>query len=90
MPYHAPHILTTSNIVCHTDGRVCLSIINAPPEGAWKPTISVKEILLGIRDLLDDPNNNDPANAEAFHSYRDKRAQYNKRVKQQAIQFAET
>lgn len=34
------------------NGEICLSLVRK----AWKPTISLKEILLGIQELLDDAN----------------------------------
>ena len=39
-------------------GAVCLSILNA--EKDYTPAVSVKQLLLGIQELLDTPNNNDP------------------------------
>ena len=47
------------------DGRVCLSIIGK----AWKPSISVKEILLGLQELLHNPNETDPANWDVNSQY---------------------
>ena len=43
---------------------VCLSILDE--EKDWRPAITVKQILLGIQDLLNDPNIKDPAQAEAY------------------------
>ena len=34
-------------------GTVCLSILDE--EKSWKPAITIKQILLGIQDLLNDP-----------------------------------
>jgi ubiquitin-conjugating enzyme E2 I len=48
-------------------GTVCLSITNAH-EG-WKPAITVKQILVGIQELLNDPNLDSPANGEARKLY---------------------
>lgn len=70
----------------YPSGTVCLSIIDA--DKAWKPSITVKQILLGIRDLLDGPNANDPANGEAYDLYMKSRSAYNNKVKQIAAQFA--
>ena len=43
---------------------MCLSILDE--EKDWRPAITVKQILLGIQDLLNDPNIKDPAQAEAY------------------------
>ena len=44
-------------------GKICLSILNE--DKAWKPSITVKQILVGVQDLLDNPNNSDPAQDQA-------------------------
>jgi ubiquitin-conjugating enzyme E2 I len=61
------------------DGKVCLSIINESAD--WKPSISVKQvqhpfflihfqqILVGIQELLDNPNPNSPAQSVAYQSF---------------------
>lgn len=35
-------------------GKVCLSILNE--EKDWKPSITIKQVLLGIQELLSNPN----------------------------------
>lgn len=46
--------------------QVCLSIINdGEVDAAWAPSITIKEILRGIQDLLDCPNLKSPANVGA-------------------------
>jgi hypothetical protein len=46
---------------------VCLSILNE--EEDWKPAITIKQMLLGIQDLLDNPNPNSPAQREAYELF---------------------
>ncbi|KAK8049978.1 ubiquitin-conjugating enzyme E [Apiospora phragmitis] len=43
----------------YPSGTVCLSILNE--EEGWKPAITVKQIALGVQDLLDNPNPESPA-----------------------------
>ncbi|KAJ1672128.1 SUMO conjugating enzyme Hus5 [Coemansia sp. RSA 1694] len=69
-------------------GTVCLSILNA--EKGWKPAITIKQILLGVQDLLDEPNNSDPAQTEAYQMYRKNIDQYQARIRVQAQRFANT
>ncbi|KEY73713.1 hypothetical protein S7711_06288 [Stachybotrys chartarum IBT 7711] len=52
----------------YPSGTVCLSILNE--EEAWKPAITVKQILLGIQDLLNDPNPESPAQADAYNLFK--------------------
>ena len=64
----------------YPSGTVCLSILNE--EEGWKPAITIKEILLGIQDLLNDPNPDSPAQADAYHLFKRDRDAYEKKVKQ--------
>lgn len=63
----------------YPSGTVCLSILNE--EEAWRPAITVKQILLGIQDLLNDPNPESPAQAEAYNLFKKNREEYDKRIK---------
>ncbi|KAK9764212.1 SUMO conjugating enzyme Hus5 [Basidiobolus ranarum] len=66
----------------YPSGTVCLSILNE--DEGWKPAITIKQILLGIQDLLNDPNPNSPAQSEAYMLFKKDRITYEKRVRQQA------
>lgn len=57
-----------------------MSILNE--EEGWKPAITIKEILLGIQSLLNEPNPESPAQAEAYNLFRKDRAAYDKKIKQ--------
>lgn len=63
-------------------GTVCLSLLDE--EKDWRPAITIKQILLGIQDLLNEPNIKDPAQAEAYTIYCQNRLEYEKRVRAQA------
>ncbi|PHH54472.1 SUMO-conjugating enzyme UBC9 [Ceratocystis fimbriata CBS 114723] len=63
----------------YPSGTVCLSILNE--DEAWKPAITMKQILIGIQDLLNDPNPDSPAQAEAYNLFRRDRGEYEKRIK---------
>lgn len=82
-PSQAPVVSFTPPIFhpnVYTSGRVCLSILTSE----WRPAISVKEILMGVQDLLDTPNENDPANGQANSVYRRNKSTYKARVKEEA------
>jgi len=51
----------------YPSGTVCLSILNE--DGDWKPAITIKQILIGIQDLLNDPNPKSPAHGDAYHLF---------------------
>ena len=64
----------------YPSGTVCLSILNE--EEGWKPAITIKEILLGIQSLLDEPNPESPAQADAYNLFKKDRMAYEKKIRQ--------
>lgn len=69
----------------YPSGTVCLSILNEDEQ--WRPSITIKQILTGIQDLLDTPNEKSPAQSEAFMDYTQRRKRYEERVKQQVKKY---
>uniref|UniRef100_H2WH81 SUMO-conjugating enzyme n=1 Tax=Caenorhabditis japonica TaxID=281687 RepID=H2WH81_CAEJA len=70
----------------YPSGTVCLSLLDENKD--WKPSISIKQLLIGIQDLLNHPNIDDPAQAEAYQIYCQNRVEYEKRVKKEAQKYA--
>ena len=70
----------------YPSGTVCLSLLDEDKD--WRPAITIKQLLVGIQDLLNDPNIKDPAQAEAYTSFCQNKADYEKRVKAQASAFS--
>lgn len=74
----------------YPSGKVCLSTIGEVRGqrcGAWHPSFTVAEILLSVQLLLNDPNNNDPAQEFAYHLHKSARAVYDERVRAQAARY---
>ena len=70
----------------YPSGTICLSILSdEPPEGTWRPAITVKQILLGVQDLLNNPNPDSPAQREAYEIFQTDKPEYKRRVRQQAM-----
>lgn len=67
-------------------GTVCLSILNE--EQDWKPAITLKQIVLGIQALLDDPNPESPAQELAWKEYNNNKEVYIKKIKEQAKKYS--
>mmetsp|Transcript_29475 Transcript_29475/g.68366 ORF Transcript_29475/g.68366 Transcript_29475/m.68366 type:complete len:170 (-) Transcript_29475:106-615(-) len=65
----------------YPSGTVCLSILNEDED--WKPAITIRQILLGIQDLLDNPNIDSPAQEEPYRLFSTNKAEYLQRVKRQ-------
>uniref|UniRef100_A0A3Q2Q4R7 SUMO-conjugating enzyme UBC9 n=1 Tax=Fundulus heteroclitus TaxID=8078 RepID=A0A3Q2Q4R7_FUNHE len=70
----------------YPSGTVCLSILEEDKD--WRPAITIKQILLGIQELLNEPNIQDPAQAEAYTIYCQNRVEYEKRVRAQAKKYS--
>ncbi len=70
----------------YPSGTICLSILNE--EEGWRPAITVKQMLLGIQDLLDSPNVNSPAQSEAYNLCVQNKTEYKRRVKLEAAKYA--
>jgi len=66
----------------YPSGTICLSILNE--EEGWRPAITVKQMLLGIQDLLDAPNTNSPAQSEAYNLCVNNKVEYKRRCKLEA------
>ncbi|CAL5030443.1 unnamed protein product [Urochloa decumbens] len=64
-------------------GEVCLSILG----DAWKPSITMRQILIGIQDLLDNPNPASPAQDLAYDLFAENTPEYRKHVRQQAKRY---
>jgi ubiquitin-conjugating enzyme E2 I len=62
---------------------VCLSILAEDED--WRPAITIKQMLLGIQDMLNNPNPESPAQREAYDIFMKDKEEYKKRVKQQAL-----
>jgi ubiquitin-conjugating enzyme E2 I len=69
----------------YPSGTVCLSLLDE--EKDWRPAVTIKQILLGIQELLNEPNVKDPAQAEAYTIYCQNRNEYERRVREQALRF---
>lgn len=65
----------------YPSGTVCLSILNE--EKDWRPSITIKQILLAIQELLDNPNIKDPAQEEPYRVYMRDRKEYEDRVREE-------
>jgi len=53
----------------------------------WKPSITVKEVLIGVASLLHEPNDKDPANGQANNMFKSNKSGYSKAIREQAKKF---
>jgi ubiquitin-conjugating enzyme E2 I len=72
----------------YDSGRVCLSIINEEADGSgWKPSVTIKQMLVGVQELLGEPNNDDAAQRSAMTVLRQDKAEYERRVKLEVAKY---
>jgi ubiquitin-conjugating enzyme E2 G2 len=74
----------------YPSGLVCISILHPPGDDPnhyehaserWSPIQSVEKILISVMSMLAEPNDESPANVEAAKMWRDRRAEYEKKVR---------
>ncbi len=71
----------------YPSGTVCLNLLNAPPKGGWTPSLNLKAILIAIQELLDTPNELDPAQRAPFELYCRDKAAYAAKVREEARRY---
>ncbi|KAM9921788.1 hypothetical protein OXX80_012058, partial [Metschnikowia pulcherrima] len=69
----------------YPSGTVCLSILNEQQD--WRPAITLKQIVLGVQELLTNPNPDSPAQEDAWQNFSKERSIYEKKVKEQAKRY---
>jgi ubiquitin-conjugating enzyme E2 G2 len=74
----------------YPNGVVCISILHPPGDDPhhyeqaserWSPIQSVEKILLSVMSMLAEPNDESPANVEAAKMWRERRSEYEERVR---------
>jgi len=66
------------------DGNICQLVLGEN----WSPQIKLREVLLIIRHMLEEPSLESPLDEEAAALFRNNRTDYDKRVKQYVKQYA--
>jgi len=91
-PNDPPTFEFTSNLFhpnVYTDGKVCLSTLHAATsnnfydqEGEkWTPVHTIQSIILSIILILQDPNNESPANLDAAKLFRENKKEFNRKMR---------
>ena len=65
-------------------GRVCLSILD---QENWKPSLTVRQVLMGIQALLNSPNPDSPAHETHYRNFIRDKEQYIKNIKSHAAKW---
>ncbi|BDA48251.1 SUMO-conjugating enzyme UBC9 [Coccomyxa sp. Obi] len=78
----------------YASGTVSLRILSTVPKmgcatSTWEPSITVKQILMGISDLLYEPNIDSPAQFYGWEVCREDMGKYTRLVKEQARKYSD-
>lgn len=79
-PFNPPKIKFEEKVFhpnIYSDNSVCLDIISMK----WSPSLTIKDVLNGLKQLFDNPNPNSPANPDAGALYSKTMDKYQKEVK---------
>ena len=68
----------------YPSGTVCLSILNEDED--WRPSLTIPQLLVGIQDLMNNPNEKSPAQADPYLLFTQNKAEYYNRVRKQAAE----
>jgi len=83
--------LTCGSGIVYPNGLVCISILHAPGDDPhhyeqaserWSPIQSVEKILISVMSMLAEPNDESPANIEAAKMWRERRAEFDGKVRE--------
>ncbi|CAJ2512699.1 Uu.00g008180.m01.CDS01 [Anthostomella pinea] len=89
-PFKAPAVnfatrIWHPNVTNDATGNICLSVLK--PEN-WKPASRVKGVLEAVRQLLVEPNPDDPLEARIADEFRTDRAEFDKNARSYVAQYA--
>lgn len=83
-------VTNPDHITVYPNGNVCISILHAPGDDPnhyeqaserWSPIQSVEKILISVMSMIAEPNDESPANVDAARMWRERRTEFERRVK---------
>eukprot|EP00005_Dracoamoeba_jomungandri_P000816 CAMPEP_0174251672 /NCGR_PEP_ID=MMETSP0439-20130205/1415_1 /TAXON_ID=0 /ORGANISM="Stereomyxa ramosa, Strain Chinc5" /LENGTH=92 /DNA_ID=CAMNT_0015332043 /DNA_START=219 /DNA_END=497 /DNA_ORIENTATION=- len=86
-PFKAPSVKFSTKIYhpnVKSDGQLCSEVLG---EG-WSPQLKIPEVLMTIRQVLVEPNPDNPLEPEIANIYKENRAQFNKTAKDWTKKYA--
>ncbi|KAL6071199.1 UBC core domain-containing protein [Balamuthia mandrillaris] len=86
-PFKAPKVKFLTKIYhpnVKSDGQLCSEVLNQ----GWSPQLKIPEVLLTIRQVLVEPNPDNPLEPEIANQYKENRTQFNKTAKEWTKKYA--
>lgn len=68
------------------NGAICIAILKVD---AWKPDTKIRAVLLGIVQMLEEPNPDDPLDTDIAQMYMTDRKKFDELAKQMVIKYAQ-
>ncbi|RMX88302.1 hypothetical protein D0869_01716 [Hortaea werneckii] len=86
----SPHRHLSDQATVYPNGNVCISILHPPGDDPnhyeqaserWSPIQSVEKILISVMSMIAEPNDESPANVDAARMWRERKPEFDQRVK---------
>ncbi|KAK0086135.1 hypothetical protein PV325_003717 [Microctonus aethiopoides] len=71
-----------------TGGRICMDLLKMPPNGGWKPTITLENLFIAVKLLLGNPNPDDPLMPDIATEYRFEKLEFEKKARSYTKEYA--
>ncbi len=87
-PFHPPVVkceTKTYHINFDEQGNICLEILR---KDGWSPMVGVKEVLIAIEQLLNEPNASHPLDEKLGELYTTNKSQFEKTAKEWTKKYA--
>lgn len=89
-PFKAPLVTFATriyhpNVTNDESGNICIPLLKSEN---WKPVCKLEQVLEAVRDLLAEPNPDDPLEPRIADEYRNSRAQFDKTAREYAARYA--
>lgn len=90
-PFEPPQIKFSTKIYhpnIDSEGRICLDVLKAIPQGSWKPAHNLSTVLTSIQLLLSEPNPDDGLMADISAEYKHNRPLFREKAKEWVQKYA--